>query len=88
MPDDSMMGKRLFASFNKRIAHLRSMCGIDDSSAEKEERAVSAVKKEAIPMEQFLSRLKQKKLDKYLNIEVRVSCFLMFHSRIPVTNFF
>ncbi|KAL5022618.1 hypothetical protein ScPMuIL_001773 [Solemya velum] len=38
---------------------------------EKEERAVSAVKKEAIPMEQFLSRLKQKKLDKYLNIEVR-----------------
>uniref|UniRef100_A0A8W8NAF5 Tyrosine-protein phosphatase domain-containing protein n=1 Tax=Magallana gigas TaxID=29159 RepID=A0A8W8NAF5_MAGGI len=38
---------------------------------EKEEKAVAGVKREPIAAEQFLQKLKQKKSDKHLNIEVR-----------------
>ena len=49
-----------------------------DSSSEKEEKAIAAIKKEPIQVDQFLQRLRQKKLDKYLNFEVRVSRFCHF----------
>ena len=50
----------------------------DDSSTEKEEKAIAAIKKEPIQVDQFLQRLRQKKLDKYLNFEVRVSKTFLF----------
>ncbi|XP_060594433.1 receptor-type tyrosine-protein phosphatase kappa-like isoform X2 [Ruditapes philippinarum] len=37
----------------------------------KEEKAIAAIKKEPIQVDQFLQKLRQKKLDKYLNFEVR-----------------
>lgn len=67
------MGKRLLAALSRQISNLKTAFGFDDSSSEKEEKAVEAVKKEPILKEQFLQRLKQKKSDKLLNIEVRVS---------------
>ena len=50
----------------------------DDSTTEKEDKAIAAIKKEPIQVDQFLQRLRQKKLDKYLNFEVRVSSFHTF----------
>ena len=41
--------------------------------SEKEEKAIAAIKKEPIQVDQFLHKLRQKKLDKYLNFEVRVT---------------
>ncbi|KAK3577546.1 hypothetical protein CHS0354_026514 [Potamilus streckersoni] len=43
----------------------------NQADEEKEEKAIAAIKKEPIPVDQFLQRLRQKKLDKYLNFEVR-----------------
>nr|XP_022317886.1 receptor-type tyrosine-protein phosphatase epsilon-like isoform X2 [Crassostrea virginica] len=43
----------------------------DLEKREKEEKAVAGVKREPIAAEQFLQKLKQKKSDKQLNIEVR-----------------
>ena len=68
-----MMGRRLISAIGQQISNLKSVFGFGDSSVEKEEKAVRAVKKEPIAAEQFVQRLKQKKLDKYLKIEVRVS---------------
>ncbi|XP_062592748.1 receptor-type tyrosine-protein phosphatase epsilon-like isoform X2 [Saccostrea cucullata] len=44
---------------------------LDLQKREKEEKAVAGVKREPIASEQFLQKLKQKKSDKQLNIEVR-----------------
>ncbi|XP_061181738.1 receptor-type tyrosine-protein phosphatase epsilon-like isoform X1 [Saccostrea echinata] len=44
---------------------------LDLQKREKEEKAVAGVKREPIAAEQFLQKLKQKKSDKQLNIEVR-----------------
>ena len=71
-----MMGRRLISALSQQINNLKSVFGLGDSSTEKEEKAVTAVRKEPIAAEQFVQRLKQKKSDKYLKIEVRVSDFL------------
>lgn len=55
------------------LNHPLNLCSDLDSSSEKEEKAIAAIKKEPIQVDQFLQRLRQKKLDKYLNFEVRVS---------------
>ncbi|KAJ8305250.1 hypothetical protein KUTeg_015795, partial [Tegillarca granosa] len=65
------MGKRLLAALSRQISNLKTAFGFDDSSSEKEEKAVEAVKRDPILKEQFVQRLKQKKSDKLLNIEVR-----------------
>lgn len=70
------MGRRILASLNRKISNIKCAFGLDTSNAEKEEKAVLSVKKEPIPVEQFHTRLKQKKTDKHLNIEVRVSSTL------------
>lgn len=57
------------------------------SSTEKEEKAISAIKKDPIPVEQFLQKLRQKKLDKILNFEVRVSNSLLSSSHVKFTQF-
>lgn len=67
------MGRRLISALSQQILNLKSVFGFGDSSTEKEEKAVTAVKKEPIAAEQFIQRFKQKKSDKYLKIEVRVS---------------
>ena len=66
------MGKRLLETLSRHIINIKSVFGFDDSTSEKEEKAVEAVKRDPIAAEQFLQRLKQKKSDKHLNIEVRV----------------
>lgn len=70
------MGKRLLMALSHQLSGIKSVFGFDDSSAEKEEKAVEGVKKEPIAGDQFLQKLKQKKSDKQLNIEVRVSIIL------------
>ncbi|WAR23128.1 PTPRM-like protein [Mya arenaria] len=50
--------------------HINALLKIQ-SSAEKEEKAITSIKKEPIHVEQFLQKLRQKKLDKYLKFEVR-----------------
>lgn len=72
------MGRRLISALSQQILNLKSVFGFGDSSTEKEEKAVTAVKKEPIAAEQFIQRFKQKKSDKYLKIEVRVS-HIYFH---------
>lgn len=57
------------------------------SSTEKEEKAISAIKKDPIPVEQFLQKLRQKKLDKILNFEVRVSYSLLSSSNVRLMQF-
>lgn len=74
------MGRRLMSALSRQILNLKSVFGFDDSSTEKEEKAVTAVRKEPIAAEQFVQRLKQKKSDKYLKIEVRVSINIMYYS--------
>ncbi|KAK3090093.1 hypothetical protein FSP39_009137 [Pinctada imbricata] len=65
------MGKRLLGTLSRHISTIKAAFGFDDFSSEKEEKAVSAVKKDPIAADQFLHRLKQKKSDKQFNIEVR-----------------
>ncbi|XP_022317888.2 receptor-type tyrosine-protein phosphatase epsilon-like isoform X3 [Crassostrea virginica] len=65
------MGKRLLMALSRQLSAIKSVFGFDDSSVEKEEKAVAGVKREPIAAEQFLQKLKQKKSDKQLNIEVR-----------------
>lgn len=72
-----MMGRRFISALSQQISNLKSVFGFGDSSTEKEEKAVRAVKRDPIAAEQFVQRLKQKKLDKYLKIEVRVSKHLI-----------
>lgn len=60
-------------ALSRQLSGIKSVFGFDDSSVEKEEKAVAGVKREPIAAEQFLQKLKQKKSDKHLNIEVRVS---------------
>lgn len=73
------MGRRLMSALSRQILNLKSVFGFDDSSTEREEKAVTAVRKEPIVAEQFVQRLKQKKSDKYLKIEVRVSINIMYY---------
>lgn len=63
-------------ALSRQLSSIKSVFGFDDSSVEKEEKAVAGVKREPIAVEQFLQKLKQKKSDKHLNIEVRVSPIL------------
>ena len=72
------MGKRNLPSFNNLHDAILTCSGID-SSAEKEEKAIAAIKKEPIQVDQFLQKLRQKKLDKYLNYEVRVSMLELYY---------
>lgn len=58
-------------ALSRQLSGIKSVFGFDDSSVEKEEKAVAGVKREPIAAEQFLQKLKQKKSDKHLNIEVR-----------------
>lgn len=60
------------------LAQINACLNVHSSSTEKEEKAISAIKKEPIPVDQFLPKLRLKKLDKILNFEVRVSQFSMF----------
>ena len=62
-------------ALSRQLSAIKSVFGFDDSSVEKEEKAVAGVKREPIAAEQFLQKLKQKKSDKQLNIEVRVRSF-------------
>lgn len=63
-------------ALSRQLSGIKSVFGFDDSSVEKEEKAVAGVKREPIAAEQFLQKLKQKKSDKHLYIEVRVSPIL------------
>lgn len=63
-------------ALSRQLSGIKSVFDFDDSSVEKEEKAVAGVKREPIAAEQFLQKLKQKKSDKHLNIEVRVSPIL------------
>lgn len=63
-------------ALSRQLSGIKSVFGFDDSSVEKEEKAVAGVKREPIAAEQFLQKLKQKKSDKHLKIEVRVSPIL------------
>ncbi|XP_033738828.1 receptor-type tyrosine-protein phosphatase mu-like [Pecten maximus] len=71
MSEEGNMGKQLLVALNRRINNLRSALGFNVSTSDREEKAVTAVKRDPIMAENFLQRLKQKKSDKYLNIEVR-----------------
>lgn len=66
-------------ALSRQLSGIKSVFGFDDSSVEKEEKAVAGVKREPIAAEQFLQKLKQKKSDKHLNIEVRVSPILFLN---------
>jgi len=55
------------------LTQVNACTHVRSSSTEKEEKAIAAIKKEPIPVDQFLQKLREKKLDKILNFEVRVS---------------
>lgn len=60
------------------LGQINVCINIQSSSTEKEEKAITEIKKEPIPVDLFLLKLRQKKLDKILNFEVRVSCLIVY----------
>jgi hypothetical protein len=68
-----VIGRQMYAFIDRYVADYVNSCLNLTSSTEKEEKAIAAIKKEPIQVDQFLQKLRQKKLDKYLNFEVRVS---------------
>lgn len=70
-----VIGRQMYAFIDRYFVDYFNSCLKLESSTEKEEKAIAAIKKEPIQVDQFLHKLRQKKLDKYLNFEVRVSSF-------------
>lgn len=70
-----VIGQHMYAFIDRYLFDNVNSCLNLQSSAEKEEKAIAAIKKEPIQADQFLQKLRQKKLDKYLTFEVRVSGF-------------
>ncbi|KAL4236575.1 hypothetical protein ACF0H5_004960 [Mactra antiquata] len=66
-----VIGRHMYAFIDRYLFDYVNSCLQLESSTEKEEKAIAAIKKEPIQADQFLQKLRQKKLDKYLTFEVR-----------------
>ncbi|KAK7490500.1 hypothetical protein BaRGS_00018286 [Batillaria attramentaria] len=72
-PSRPAMGKNLLSSVGAKLSQLKVMCGLSVDSAAKEEKAVAAVRRDPVPASRFLHVCKQRKFDKQLATEFKVS---------------
>ena len=67
------MGKNLLSSLGATLSQLKVMCGLSVDSSAKEEKAVAAVRRDPIPSARFLHVYKQRKHERRVSIEFKVS---------------